>query len=103
MRDYLLFSWACRGCFYAFRTPAVLLFSAGPHKVRAMTLYRLVIGLLLVLHAMSAPGQSSDAFTPTGNLTTPRKFHTATLLSSGKVLIAGGSGSNSRALASAEF
>ena len=37
-----------------------------------------------------ARAQSSGTFTPTGNLSRPRQFHSAILLSNGKVLIAGG-------------
>jgi hypothetical protein len=52
-----------------------------------------VIQLLLLGvagHASMAMAQSPAAFTATGNLTKPRQFHTATLLTNGKVLIAGG-------------
>ena len=68
-----------------------------------MTLYRLTADLALVLHVTLAFAQSTGTFTPTGNLTKPRKFHTAILLSNGKVLIAGGSSSDSEPLASSEL
>jgi hypothetical protein len=48
------------------------------------------IGFALSLLLQMAFAQTPGAFTPTGNLTRPREFHSATLLTNGKALITGG-------------
>ena len=64
---------------------------------------------LLFSYASTVAAQGSGTFIPTGNMTTPRIFHTATLLLNGKVLITGGfdqprlQGTNPKRLASAEL
>ncbi len=46
---------------------------------------------------------ATGRFTPTGDMTTPRRLHTATLLPDGRVLIAGGYSAPNSALASTEL
>jgi hypothetical protein len=64
--------------------------SSGPlnGKIKPVILVTGYLGL--ALFAVVGLAQSSGTFTPAGNMTVPRLFHTATLLLNGKVLIVGG-------------
>src|SRR4051794_36894481 len=65
-----------------------------------------VRGAILLLGASFAVAQSGPTFSAAGSLTVPRQFHTATLLTNGKVLIAGGfsvAGGSFESLATAEI
>jgi N-acetylneuraminic acid mutarotase len=46
---------------------------------------------------------TNGVWTPTGDMTGPRKYHTATLLKNGEVLVAGGEDDNGNVLSSAEL
>ena len=70
------------------------------------SLARSILFLGVAGHATIAMAQSSGTFTATGNLTTARHSHTTTLLTNGRVLIAGGvtgNGADYVYLASAEL
>jgi hypothetical protein len=59
--------------------------------------------LLITLSGAPAQNQSEASWTPTGSMATDRYGHTATLLPSGKVLVAGGWNSDDGELSSAEL
>ena len=57
-------------------------------------------GLILSLFVPSGFSQTTGSFVATGNMTTPRVSHTATLLQSGQVLITGGTNPSSTSISS---
>src|SRR5262245_11148010 len=62
---------------------------------------RILLGFLVLfaLQGWNAHAQSPETFVPTGNMTTTRSLHTATLLKDGRVLIAGGEANPDRTFA----
>ena len=71
--------------------------------VSFMVALLLLVGLVELVSPGPVAHASSGTWSPTGSLGRVREYHTATLLTNGQVLVAGGGNSTFFALASAEL
>jgi hypothetical protein len=68
--------------------------SARLTKTHRGTVVPLALALTTLALNLSVVREAKADWATTGSLNTPRQLHTATLLANGKVLVAGGNGSN---------